>query len=879
MLYLLAALALAQEPPPAPADAPVEDELPPIVKGPEILEYVQAPYPPEAEAQGLEGSVLLLIEIDETGVVTYAEVLQPIGHGFDEAALEAIKQFTFVPAEDTNGPTAVALEFEYGFVLDVSEVEGAVPDDVPEEPQELPVNLEGTVIEMATRKPLPEMAVGVMGTDLIATTDEEGRFELRGVPLGMATVQVARPGWTTKTMEIEVLEGQVQSADIWVKNESYAEAAVGVYHRNKDEVTRRTISMSEAKRIPGTFGDPIRVIQNLPGAARSPFSTGLLIIRGANPEDTGVYVDGIRIPLIYHLGGFASVINPDLIESVDYLPGGYGVQYGRTIGGAVDVTTKKESPEQPRLAWSTDILDSGGVFEARLGPKDTHHVGIAGRASYVDYIIRPIQESVGTRFITSPRWGDYQLRYAYTGLPKTRLSLFVMGFDDKLLLSTPDEYAQGPDQDAQGDLSLHYFTHRVIGQIEHEFNDRLSLRVTPSVGWDFNEFGLGQSFRVEQDLYLVEVRTELPYTVNDHVQIVPGIDYIGGWYDFTFELPFNPDSFDDYDPLGEREDWGISDRGSVWGPDVYLKAHVRPFDDLDRLYLQPGIRYSYVNVYGQYVATGVDPRLAGRLRVLDKGYVKAAAGIYTQPPQATESYQPEGDYELGVERSKAYSLGYEQEILPGFTADVEGFYKDLDQLIVTNRDWESMADNAYTNEGIGTIYGGELMVRREPIGKLFGWVSYTWSRSERQDYTDCVEGSTACDPYLYDFDQTHILTGLAAYSLPFEIEVSGRVQYVTGTPYTPYSGAIYDADQETWTPFSTASRNSERLSPYLAVDGRVEKGFTFKRWRARAYVDLMNIYKGDNPEFRLYNYDYTEYVDVTGLPFVPSPGFEIEGYL
>jgi hypothetical protein len=61
----------------------------------------------------------------------------------------------------------------------------------------------------------------------------------------------------------------------------------------------------------------VRVIQSLPGAARSPFGTGVLIIRGANPEDSALYVDGIRVPIIYHLGGLESVVSADLIDAVD----------------------------------------------------------------------------------------------------------------------------------------------------------------------------------------------------------------------------------------------------------------------------------------------------------------------------------------------------------------------------------------------------------------------------------------------------------------------------------------------------------------------------------------------------------------------------------
>ena len=79
--------------------------------------------------------------------------------------------------------------------------------------------------------------------------------------------------------------------------------------REETEVTRRTISIEEVKRIPGTFGDPLKVIQTLPGAARTPFGTGFLVIRGADPEDSGVYIDGIRVPLIYHLTGTTSILS------------------------------------------------------------------------------------------------------------------------------------------------------------------------------------------------------------------------------------------------------------------------------------------------------------------------------------------------------------------------------------------------------------------------------------------------------------------------------------------------------------------------------------------------------------------------------------------
>ena len=133
--------ALAQEPPSPPTTDVGEEEPLPLVKNPELLEYVQAPYPSAAQEEGREGTVLLLIEIDEVGDVSYIEVLESAGQDFDAAATEAAWNFVFAPAEDANGPTPVQIEFSYGFVLDASTVDGAVEDEQAKEEVSLPINL------------------------------------------------------------------------------------------------------------------------------------------------------------------------------------------------------------------------------------------------------------------------------------------------------------------------------------------------------------------------------------------------------------------------------------------------------------------------------------------------------------------------------------------------------------------------------------------------------------------------------------------------------------------------------------------------------------------------------------------------------------------
>ena len=63
--------------------------------------------------------------------------------------------------------------------------------------------------------------------------------------------------------------------------------------------------------MPGTRGDALKSLQSLPGVARPPFTSGLLIIRGSAPDDTLTYIDGTDVPLIYHFGGLASVVPTD----------------------------------------------------------------------------------------------------------------------------------------------------------------------------------------------------------------------------------------------------------------------------------------------------------------------------------------------------------------------------------------------------------------------------------------------------------------------------------------------------------------------------------------------------------------------------------------
>lgn len=863
-------------PPTDPAAPSAPEEPPPLTKDPVLVTFVDAPYPAEAQAAGVEGHVVLDIEIDATGKVTNVTIETPAGHGFDEAAVTAAQQFVFSPAEDATGPVPVIIQFDYGFVFKPAE---PVVDAAPVEAS---VNVTGTLREMGSRRLLQHVAVSVIAPEQaddaqkkvaregawVTETDEKGAFALRGVPDGTWTLRAVDPGLGSVTQEITLTSGQAVEVKLWMRTVQTDDTLYAYYDKDKNEVTQRTISMETIRRIPGTFGDPIRVVQSLPGAARAPFGTGLLIIRGSNPEDSGVYVDGIRIPYIYHLGGFESVINPGLVSAVDYLPGGFGVQYGRGMGGVVDVTTISKWPERNKITWKTDALDSGAMIQARVGKKKQHAIGLAGRRSYIDVFLDPILKLSGNDGYTiKPIWYDYQAKYELLDHRDT-FSVLVFGFEDVLTAQSPAGTAQGTDQDTQGSFGTTYSTHRVMMKWEHPFNDHLSLRFVPAFGRDYASLVVGDSWRLYQTQWLAEIRTELPWKVNDHIRIVPGVDFVGGWSPFEIDLPYNPSNFASTDPLAEREPFVLKDDQTGWGPDPYLFANIRPLKDTDRWIITPGIRGTIAWIPGELETAALDPRVSSKFSITPRMRVKGSVGLYHQPPQPYQMYRTDDELvNLVSEQCLSGAVGWEQDIGKAVHGEIEGFYKGFSNLIVGNPNFVSLDDPFFVNDGVGRAYGLEVIIRHDPIGHFFGWISYTLSRSERRD-------EPGDDWYSYDYDQTHNLVGVGGYKLPWQMEASARFQYTTGNPTTPYNLGVYDVDQDSYSGYSTAPYNSDRLPPYWTVSARIDKVFTFKVWSLDLFLDLINVVHGTNPEFQIYNYDYTETAYIKSLPFIPSPGFE-----
>jgi hypothetical protein len=259
--------------------------------------------------------------------------------------------------------------------------------------------------------------------------------------------------------------------------------------------------------------------------------------------------------------------------------------------------------------------------------------------------------------------------------------------------------------------------------------------------------------------------------------------------------------------------------------------------------------------------------------------VKAGVGLFQQPPQFQEVSSAFGNTKLKSNRALQYALGFEQEITKELEGSVEGFYKQLDNLVVSKLS-ASGASVEYTNDGTGYVVGTEVLLKFKPTpnGRFFGWLAYTLSRSVRRDSPTSAER-------LVPFDQTHILTVLGSYRLGHGWEIGARFRLVSGNLVTPNvcnpladtcdparTNALFNAGAGTYTPIPLTGPNTERLPLFHQLDIRVDKTWKFKSWQLSAYLDVQNAYNQGNVEAISYNFNYTGRAYVAGLPILPSIG-------
>ena len=856
MLALLLALLVAQAVPdpvreakPAPAPAAF---TPPKLAGDPVL----AEPPPNATTGA---RVVLEIDVDDRGQVSTAKVVSPPQPGFDEAALAASRLLRFTPAR--LGEKAVPVRLQYAFNF--------APPARAQAPSELPVNLAGVVRERGTRNKLA--GVEVSAGDLTSTTAADGRFELRGVPAGEVKVTITRPGYRRLEVRETVKAGEKLEVEYRIEPEYSTPFEATVRgERERQELSKTVLSTAETDKVPGAQGDALKVVEDLPGVARtSPIGGGLLVIRGSKPGDSFVYLDGEPIPLLYHFGGISSTVNPDLLDAIEFVPGNFSAAYGDITGGLVEVKTRKLR-EEPHGYANLNLLETSALLEGEIAPGLT--VAAAGRRSYIDAILRAVVPSNGDVGLTvAPKYYDAQVRLDYRPRGSAhQFSLLGVTSDDSLglLINRPSD----ADPNLSGSIDAETGFSQLRGK--HQFRSgALSVETVAMFEKLLLRFIVGPSnfFLSGHNLFL---RSTVGYEVSDALGLSAGLDLanrrvaVGATFRQSFLFREG-----DFNSQGPRPDdatltvpptlfWRFS-------PGLWTEARWRVLPDL---LLTPGVRldtYTYGPQERHTTAT-LTPRISARWELSPAVVLKGGLGLYSEGARNGDAARPFGNPAILPERAWQGTLGTELRPLQGLLVTVEGFYKGLSDLIVRSDAVEVVGGVTrpvtLDNAGRGRVFGLEILVRKELTERFFGWLAYTLSRSDRVDRPGSAQR-------LFDFDQTHNLTAIASYKLGAGFQLGARLRIISGNPDTPVLASRYLANFDAYLPIYGAV-NSQRQPAFHQLDVRLDKTWTFDAWLLDAYLDVLNAYNHRSIEGTVYSYDFSQRDSFKGLPIVPTLGLK-----
>lgn len=627
-----------------------------------------------------------------------------------------------------------------------------------------------------------------------------------------------------------------------------------------------TLSADDAQHVAGGFGDALRAVERLPGVLRPALGSGQLVVWGAAPAESRIVFDGIDLPALYHLGGLRTVIPTSVVKQLTLHPGGYEPAYGRGLGGLLLIAAR-DLPSGLHGELSADFMDVGVQLSASLGSR--LRIAASGRYSYLDEVLSAVASSAVGDFFPLPKYADFQARAQLSLRTEESLTLLLLGSLDSLRRA----HAVADAAMAQSETWQRSFYRTGL---RYERLRSAHICVMPWLGIDRAsyraQFAEVPASSDRRDLryglrasYLTRLRSWLSFSV--------GVDLAGVWSELTQQGTLTrPAREGDRAVFGQhpgREVAADSYSSHLVDLAPYLSLLLR----IGRLRIESGLRISALLIdvsrllprVGASPPIGArqtlffaDPRLQVRYQPLPVLTLFATGGLYHQAPEPQDLSAVFGNPTLGASRAASASVGTELRLWNLLLAELSGYYRGLDSLVMRSTLLTPPLARALTQEGTGHSYGAQLVLSLLPWRSLRATVSYGVGRALRRD-------APSLPLRLADFDQTHTLQASARYVL-WGIGLSVRFRYTTGMPRSEVIGSYFDTSSDVYQPIF-GPINAIRLPAFVQLDAQLERSFSLGKGVSLALsLEVQNVTNHRNAEELAYRFDFAEREYITSLP-------------
>jgi TonB family protein len=594
---------------------------------------------------------------------------------------------------------------------------------------------------------------------------------------------------------------------------------------------------AEAQEVAGTQGDPLRAVMLMPGVSSVLSGLAYPVVRGTDPSATGYFIDGIRVPLLFHLGLGPSVVHPELVDSVEFYPGAPPAQYGRLIGGAIVGNLAPPRTDGPHASAYVDLVSAGAFAEVPI-PATGTDVSIAARTSYSHWLTSLVSttlEGPGDPRL-SLDFGDYQARVEQSW----------KGWDIRLLgLGSSDSF---------GAVSTDPMTADTSGEVEHVVFHRLDARVRHPLGPGELELGATAGFdEVSVDemgtgsFQMSEPKAEARAIWRGQLGPSARLE-LGGDVDHR-TASMSTNSMDG--SVASSASAGVATLAGGWAqlswtpvPGFRLEPGLR----VDDYHLVPGIDF-----------VAVEPRVAVRKSLGEGLSLKGGAGIFHQAPSMLIDL-PVVDItglRSGLQEAVQLDTGLEWRPQSTLEVTVDAYVDPLTRTVEIDpfetshafiRGFDALFSPSYAPPvpSHGLAYGLDVMVRRPLQGNWFGWLSASLERSTR--FTSFVQYDAygravglGSGELPFTFDQTLVLNAALSYHLPRNWTVGAVAHFNTGRPENGDLTSSTEAPVPGGAAWANVSLDRvNRLPPFFRLDLRAEKSWTTGPVRFAAYLDVLN---------------------------------------
>jgi hypothetical protein len=743
-----------------------------------------------------------------------------------------------------------------------------------------------------------------------AQTDAEGYFDAEVPSLGNYTFRILR---TTGIQELEksiTADGEVVT--IYTDKTPKPKGGIDVEgQKDKTILSRYKVRYDEIKRMPGTLGEALNALQTLPGVfAPPPFAGnnggcfGGIVIRGADCRTNTYLYDDLPIYYAYHFDGINSVIHNDLIKTIDIYTGAYPANFNNATGGVVEIESN-EAAKKATGSFNMSFLLGQAMYQTPLF-NGKGYLAAGGKVGYLDKTLG--STGLVPDGIRLPQYNSSNVKFIYNFNSQHQMSFTSLTALDGFVLKAPGGFGSNdPTKEplaavAGASVSAGQGYRTMALRYTWTPSTKFSNRITLINYEPFNntnvQFGSIQAtFRASAPY--TGVRQDLVWNPASFLKIDAGtegrvINYNITGFSVRLKDPNNqsPNPYDLTNPAFEKADITQQTKSN------YFNAYTTFHFTFGNFKFEPGIRHDYID-YGKQGATG--PRATISYKV--DGFLKGTtffggAGDYARFPYFDQAISREsGNPNIQFEKARKYGGGIDQQITEEWSVKGELFkqeftsqivndpyiseayglnpdkYQRLQRPVVTNR-----ALN-YSNSGTGWSHGYELYIKKanRPNSKdWFGWISYTWSQSFRNnniynaDYDPNKNRILSGDEQrlralypnsretIFDYDITQLLSVVYGWRLTEEYQIGGRWFYRTATPYTPvigddggqfknpYNNQIYWNPRYSDNPYSNNYTNSRRQAPYHRFDIRIDKFLSYEWGYVNLYLEIINMYVRKN---------------------------------